>query len=177
MSIFTTSKKKKLKKRQELCHDAGIFVEVHYVRETNNINNKFNTLALKSDPKRDKCNEWYENHGNPNTYSEIVTTYFSEYNKDEKLLCEKVALDNNYFSNLSKNKSYHPSKGEVIRVCFAFQLDYEETRRLLRCVDYALSNSQKEDLIIRFFIDINNYDISDLNYVLNNFDLPKINEL
>ena len=52
MSIFGTSKKKLLKKRQALCSEAEVFMQVHYVREHNSAKNKFNTLPLKDDPDR-----------------------------------------------------------------------------------------------------------------------------
>lgn len=164
--MFFSNKKKIKKKRDNLCKDADIFIQVHFVRERTNDKCKFNTLTLKSDPERDKVMEWYESHDNPESYSDIVGAYLSEYGKDENVLCDKFKLPKNYFSTLANSPSYIPSKGEALAICFAFHLTYEGARALLKSSNYALTNSEKTDLIVRYFLENGNYNLNDLNYVL-----------
>lgn len=177
MSIFCSTKKKMQKKRQTLCKEAEIFTQVHFVRERNSGRYKFNMLTLKNDPERDECIEWYNNHNNPETYNEIVSCYLKDSSKDESYICDKYHFEKNYFSNLRSNPKYTPSKGEAIIVCFAFHLSYEHTRALLKSAGYALTNSEKSDLIIRFFLENKEYNINDLDYVLNHFELPTIKDI
>ena len=164
--MFFSSKKKNKKRRENLCKEADIFIQVHFVRERNSERYKFNTLTLKSDSERDKVTEWYDSHDNPSSYSEIVCAYLKDSGKEEASLCEKLLLEKGYFSKLEKTLSYVPSKGEAITVCFAFHLTYEASRALLKSAGYALTNSEKSDLIVRYFLENRNYNINDLNYVL-----------
>lgn len=164
--MFFSSKKKIQKRRDSLCREADIFIQVHFVRERNSEKYKFNTLTLKSDPERDKVSEWYASHNNPEGYSQIVSAYYKDLGKDASAIFEKGVLEKEYFSKIEKSLSYVPAKSEVIVVCFAFKLSLEASRALLKSAGYALSNSEKSDLIIRFFLENGNYNVHDLNYVL-----------
>ena len=164
--MFFSSKKKIKKRRDSLCREADTFIQVHFVRERSSDKYKFNTLTLKSDPESDKVAEWYEAHGNPESYSEIVTAYYREAGKDTLSALEKALPEKDYFSKLEKSLSYVPAKGEAVLICFVFRLSLEASRSLLKSAGYALTNSEKSDLIIRFFLENNNYNIHDLNYVL-----------
>lgn len=164
--MFFSSKKKIKKRRDSLCREADVFIQVHFVRERSSERYKFNTLTLKSDPERDKVTEWYNAHNNPESYSEIVTAYYKDNNKEALPLLEKGVIEKDYFSKLEKSLSYVPAKGEAVMVCFVFKLSLEASRALLKSAGYALTNSEKSDLIIRFFLENNNYNVADLNYVL-----------
>lgn len=177
MSLFNSLKKKKQKKRESLCYDADIFIQIHYVRERACEKYKYNTLVLKSDPDRDACTLWYEEHGNPETFAQIATCLLNDSNFDEKQLCNKYLLNDGFFSNLEANPKYHPSKGEAVIICFAFHLTFEASRVLLKSAGYALANSEKTDLVIRFFLENKEYSVNDLNYVLEHFSLPRIKYL
>lgn len=177
MSIFSSSKKKKLKIRESLCHDVDIFIQVHYVRERSSERYKFNMLSLKDDPIRANCKEWYEKKGNPEKFSEIALLHLGEYKKDEKYLIEKYQLEKDFFSKLKNSPNYRPSKGEVVSLCIGFHLDIEFSRALLKSADYALTNSEKSDLIIRYFIENKVYSMGALNYVLTHFEQPVLKDL
>ncbi len=175
--MFFSRKKKIQKRRDALCNEADIFIQVHFVRERGNDRYKFNTLALKSDPEREKVTEWLQEHDNPSSYSAIVCSLFKDSGKEQSVLCEKLLLEKDYFSNLERNLSYIPPKGEAIIMCFAFKLSYEAARVLLRSAGYALTNSEKSDLIVRFFLETQNHNINDLNYVLNKLCDIKLKEI
>ena len=59
----------------------------------------------------------------------------------------------------------------------AFKLNFEETKALLMSAEHALTNSSKEDLIIRYFIEQKEYSINNLNYVLEKFCELKIKDI
>ena len=74
MSLFNMLGKRRLiKRRDELCEEAKIFIQVHYVREK-----EYRSLSLKSDSEREECVSWYESHGNPSTFSDVVACYISD---------------------------------------------------------------------------------------------------
>lgn len=178
MELFNFKKRRTRKKREQLAAQADIFIQVHYVRESpTDTKHKYNTLSLKTDPDRDACTEWYASHGNPETFSEIVLAYMKDKSKDATHLCEKYQLEKNFFDNLKSDKNYHPSKGEAILMAFAFKLNLEETKALLKSAEHCISNSIKSDLIVRFFIENKLYSTGDLNYVLDKFCEIKIKDI
>ena len=177
MGLFNFKKRRIKKKREQLCRDIETFIQVHFVRERTHTKNKYNTLTLKSDPDRDACKEWYENHGNPQTFSEIILAYLKTSGIDEHIICEKCGFEKSFISKLKNDTSYHPSKGEAVLFAIAFKLNFEETKALLKSAEHALTNSTKEDLIIRYFIENHEYSIGNLNYVLDKFCELKIKDI
>lgn len=177
MGLFNFKKRRIKKRREQLVADAEVFIQVHFVRERSMDKNKYNTLSLKSDPDRDACVEWYENHGNPKSFSEIVMAYLKDSNKDESFICDKCSFEKSFLNKLKNDKNYHPSKGEAVLLAFAFKLNFEETKALLMSAEHSLSNSSKSDLIIRYFIKIGEYNIGHLNYVLDKFCELKIKDI
>lgn len=83
------------------------------------------------------------------------------------LLQTRAGLENGYFTKLQNTDSYRPSKQETVLLCLAMCLNIEEAKVLLKSAGYALSNSEKSDLVIRYFLENQLYKTSDLDYVLN----------
>lgn len=177
MSLFSSDKKKKFKRRQTLCEEADIFIQVHFVRERNSEKYKFNTLTLKDDPDRTACKEWYEAHNNPETFADILHIYLEEKKIDPSTFVEKCQLDKNYLGNIKSNNKYTPSKGEAVIIACGLKLNYEETRAFLRSCNYSLTNSEKSDLIIRFFLENHLHNVNDMNYVLEHFEQPTLKDI
>src|SRR5699024_7220994 len=61
-------------------------------------------------------------------------------------------LDRRLFSKIRTAKGYTPSKRTAIALAIALELNLEETDDLLKRAGYALSHSQKFDVIIEYFI-------------------------
>ena len=153
--FFRSSKKKSQKKLDELCTQADIFIQVHFVRERNGERYKFKTLSLKDNPEWTALEELLAENGNPESFS------------DENIIADRAGLENGYFTKLQNTDSYRPSKQETVLLCLAMCLNIEEAKVLLKSAGYALSNSEKSDLVIRYFLENQLYKTSDLDYVLN----------
>ncbi len=177
MGLFSNSKGAIKKRRAALCKECEIFIQVHYVRESGYVQSKLNSLSLKSDEVRDARDEWYEKHGNPDTYAKIVVEYMKEDKGDALNYLEKANISGKYIDGLKKNANYVPSKAEAIIVCLALKLNIEETRKLIYSASYTLANSRKEDLIIRYFIEKCNYNLDDLNYVIETICEKKFKDI
>lgn len=164
--FFKSSKKKLQKKLDELCTQADIFIQVHYVRESNTAHDKFHSLISKDDPNRRNLLEFLAENGNPEEFAPLCLLFLKRTEKDENQISDLAHLEKGYFTRLRTADSFFPSRGEVLLVCFAMKLNAEESRVLLKSAGYVLSNSNKADLIIRYFIESGNYSLSDLDYVL-----------
>ena len=87
---------------------------------------------------------------------------------------KKANIDRKLFSKIRSIPGYHPSKGTAISLSLALKLNYDQTKDLIGRAGYALSDSNRFDLVIQYFIEENNYDIYEINQVLFHFDLPTL---
>ena len=89
---------------------------------------------------------------------------------------KRAGIDRRLFSKIRSNPAYHPGKNTVLALAFALKLDLKATRDLLARAEYALSPSNKGDLIIKYFIEHQVYDLMALNFTLEEFGQPILGE-
>ncbi len=83
---------------------------------------------------------------------------------------KRALLDRRHFSKIRSGNGYRPGKNTVVALCLALHLDLEKTEALLETLGYALSESDLGDLIIRFCIEHEMYNIHDVNLALDRYD-------
>lgn len=107
-------------------------------------------------------------------FSETLLKLIDRSGKTDSEIYKKAYISHKLFSKIKNNPDYKPSKNTAIAFAMALELSLEETKDFIGRAGFTLSRSQKQDLIVEYFIKAKNYDIIDLNIVLFKYDLPLI---
>ena len=85
---------------------------------------------------------------------------------------KRANLDRKLFSKIRTGRGYMPSKRTALALAISLELDLKETEDLLGRAGYALSHSQKFDVIVEYFILHRIYDLYLINETLFQYDQP-----
>ena len=83
---------------------------------------------------------------------------------------KKANVSRQTWHKILSDEGYKPSKTTVIAFAIALKLDLNETKHLLETVGFALSKSNKFDIIIEYCIMHRIYDVLEINNVLFKYD-------
>ncbi len=159
--------------RLEEAQPDGLFRRPH--REDNARNETVFSEGRPRMPKPARTRSLEDMLGNlDESFGEMLLRKIDERGITDAACYKRANVDRRLFNKIKNNPGYRPGKQTVLAFAIALQLPLEETREMLMKAGFALSHSNKTDIVVEYCITKGNYDLIEINEVLFKLDLQPL---
>lgn len=101
-----------------------------------------------------------------------LNLYMYERDITTAMIYERCFVDRKLISKITSGKNYHPSKNTMLALCIGLRLNLQEGEAFLLLAGYSFSNTSKYDLIMKFMLQNEIYDLDIINEMLYLYEQP-----
>jgi hypothetical protein len=105
-------------------------------------------------------------------FSTTLLRLIDERGYDDVDVYKRAGMSRQLFSRIRSDAEYRPAKKTVLALAVALRLNVAEARDLLERAGFALSHSDKRDLVVEYFLENGKHDLMAVNQALYEFDQP-----
>ena len=108
------------------------------------------------------------------TFQQQLFRYIKDRGLKNSTVYNRANMDRKLFSKISKNVNYQPKKKTALALAIALELDLPDVEDLISRAGFALSPSNRADLIVEYFVTQKKYDIMEIDSALFDYGQPTL---
>ena len=120
----------------------------------------------------ENVNDYLKINQKDETFSELLLRFIRESGMDEVDFYKRAYIDRKFFSKIRSDRNYRPKKINVLALVLALKLDSKTSKTLIKRAGYILTSGSEFDLVIRYCIENQIYDLYEVNKILDSKKLP-----